>query len=76
VSGSLMVSDGSRIFQRDTTIFLFTTGLTERECPVHANRAFRCATIQSIVPSSCTTAKEVTGDLGDNRAVKGLVEDT
>ena len=44
--------------------------------PVHANNAFRCASFQSVVPSSCNTAKEVTGDLVDIKAPIGDVEVT
>lgn len=51
-------------------------GRTDIVWPVHAKRAFLWATIQSTVPSRCTTAKEVSGDLVAIRAVMGDVEDT
>ena len=49
-------------------------GVTERVCPVHAKSAFLCVTIQSMVPSRCSTVKEVRGDFVDINAVIGLVE--
>lgn len=50
-------------------------GLTDREWPVHASSACRCATIQSKVPSRCITAKEVIGDLVEMSVVNGLIDD-
>ena len=41
--------------------------------PVHASSAFRCASFQSVVPSSCNTAKEVMGDFVDINAPMGEV---
>lgn len=57
------------------TIFLLMVGLTDREWPVHASSACRCATIQSKVPSRCITAKEVIGDLVEMSVVNGLIDD-
>lgn len=42
-------------------------------CPVHASRALRCVTIQSVVPSRWRTAKDVVGDFVEMRAVIGEV---
>lgn len=39
--------------------------------PVQARRAFRCVTIQSVVPSRCTTVKVVVGDFVEISAVTG-----
>lgn len=57
------------------TIFVLTRGVRLKLCPVHANSAFRCATIQSSLPSRCTTTSELMGDFGPIRAVYGVVEE-
>lgn len=53
----------------DLTIFVFSLGDRLRVCPVHASSAFRCATIQSSLPSRCTTTSDVTFDFVDMRAL-------
>lgn len=58
------------------TRFVLIVGRIDNERPVHASRAFLCVTIQSTAPVSCTTAKEVTGDRTEIRAVTGLVDET
>lgn len=45
------------------TILVFSLGLKLKVCPVHASNEFRCAIIQSSLPSRCTTTKLVMGDL-------------
>lgn len=57
------------------TIDRFPVGRTESVWPVHASRAFP-ASIQSSVPSRCTTAKELPEDLVDISAFIGVVETT
>ena len=57
------------------TIFKLRIGRTRSEWPVHASKAFRCATIQSIVPFRCITAKELAGNLVEISRVRGLMED-
>lgn len=54
---------------------MFIVGETDSVCPVQANKAFRCATIQSTVPLRCRTVKEVSGDFVEISAVIGLVEE-
>lgn len=49
-------------------------GLIERLDPVQASRAFRWASFQSDVPSSCRIANEVRGDFVVIRALTGVVE--
>lgn len=56
------------------TIFIFHLGFKLRVCPVHASKAFRCATIQSSLPSKCTTTREVMGDLVAIKAEYGVVD--
>lgn len=41
---------------------MFHLGFKLNVCPVHASRAFRLATIQSSLPSKCTTTSDVMGD--------------
>lgn len=48
----------------------------DKDRPVHASRARRCATIQSTEPLRFTTANEVVGDRTETRAVTGLAEET
>jgi hypothetical protein len=48
-------------------------GVRWRVEPVHANRARRCAIFQSVVPVRWRTAREAMGDLGEIRAVMGVV---
>ena len=43
-------------------IFKFHLGFRLNVCPVHASKAFLRATIQSSLPSRCTTTREVIGD--------------
>lgn len=57
------------------TIFVLIFGLTDNACPVHASNAFLCATIQSFLPSKCTTDIDVMGDFVETSAVIGLVEE-
>lgn len=57
------------------TILVFTRGVRLRLCPVHAKRAFRCAIIQSSLPSRCTTTSELMGDFVPMRALYGVVEE-
>ena len=73
--GSVTVSLVSCGRRRRQTILRLIVGRTVNELPVHATRAFLCVTIQSIVPSSCTTAKEVMEDLVATSAVRGLVDE-
>ena len=56
------------------TSFRFTTGLTDIEWPHHARSAILWTIIQSTVPSSLMTAKEVKGVLVEMRHVRGDVE--
>ena len=56
-------------------MFVLTTGRMDKDCPVQANRALRCATIQSTVPSRFNTVKEPLGVLVDNNKVRGLAEE-
>lgn len=58
------------------TILVLSRGDKLRVWPVHARRALRCATNQSTLPSRWTTTREVSGDLVEIRAVKGVVEET
>jgi hypothetical protein len=51
------------------TIFVFSRGDIVRLWPVHASSAFRCATIQSSLPSRWTTTSDVHFDFVDIRAV-------
>lgn len=51
-------------------------GLMDKDRPVHASSARRCATIQSTEPLRFTTAKDVVGDRTEMRAVTGLAEET
>ena len=53
---------------------VLNVGLIDKLFPVHANRARRCATIQSNLPSRWTIENEVIGDFVEIRAVNGLVE--
>jgi hypothetical protein len=57
------------------TILPLSFGWTVSAWPVHASNAFRCATIQSNLPSRCTTVNEVKGFFVDRRAVMGDVDD-
>ena len=52
-----------------------TRGLGVSVCPVQASSAFRCETIQSVVPSRRTIENVVVGDLVATRAVMGEVEE-
>src|SRR5271169_6037575 len=49
-------------------------GVTESVDPVQASNAFRCASFQSVVPSSWRIANEVRGDFVAMRALMGVVE--
>lgn len=51
-----------------------TRGVTVRVWPVQARRAERWATIQSVVPSRCSTVNVVVGAFVDISAVRGVVE--
>lgn len=51
------------------TMLVFTRGDRLSVCPVHANSAFLCATIQSNLPSRCTMAMEVIADFVEIKAV-------
>lgn len=51
------------------TMLVFTRGERLSVCPVHANRAFLCVTIQSSLPSRCTMTMEVIADFVAIRAV-------
>lgn len=46
-----------------------------KESPVHASSAFRCATIQSVLPSKWSVEIDDHSDANDIRAVTGLVAD-
>ena len=59
---------------RANTIFIFTVGETLRVCPVHAISALP-ASIQSVVPSRCTTVMEAFVFCVETRAVIGVVEE-
>ena len=54
---------------------VFIRGLTTRLCPVHASKADRWATIQSVRPSKCTVANDDDVALVPMIAVRGDVED-
>lgn len=58
------------------TMLVFTRGERLKVCPVHANKAFLCVTIQSSLPSRCTMTIEVIADLVAIRAVYGVVDVT
>ena len=58
----------------EQTIRRFMTGRVARVDPVHASKACLWHIIQSTVPSRCTVASEVMGDLVEIRAVTGVVE--
>jgi hypothetical protein len=45
-----------------------------RLLPVHATNALRCASLQSVVPSSWRIARELIGDLGAMRREVGVVD--
>jgi hypothetical protein len=49
---------------------------TDRVWPVHASRAFRDATIQSVVPSRWRIENVVVGVLVEMRAVIGVVAES
>lgn len=51
----------------------FRVGWRERVVPVHARRALRLVSFQSVVPVRWRTASEVEGELGEMRAVMGVV---
>ena len=51
------------------TMLVFTRGDRLNVCPVHANSAFLCVTIQSSLPSRCTMAMEVIADFVEIKAV-------
>ena len=51
------------------TMLVFTRGDRLNVCPVHANSAFLCVTIQSSLPSRCTITMEVIADFVAIRAV-------
>lgn len=56
-------------------MFVFITGLMERDRPVQASRARLWAMIQSSEPLRWRTAKDVVGDRTETRADTGLVEE-
>ena len=58
------------------TMLVFTRGDRLNVCPVHANSAFLCVTIQSSLPSRCTMTMEVIADFVEIRAVYGVVDVT
>ena len=60
--------------QLETVLRMFTDGVILNEFPVQANNALFCAIFQSSVPSRCNTAKEVSEDFVDMRALIGDVE--
>jgi len=49
-------------------------GVIDSDFPVHASKDFRCASFQSVVPSSCKIAKEVRGDFVEMSALIATVE--
>lgn len=51
------------------TMLVFTRGDKLNVCPVHANSAFLCVTIQSSLPSRCTMTIEVIADFVEIKAV-------
>ena len=50
-------------------MLVFTRGDRLNVCPVHANSAFLCVTIQSSLPSRCTMTIEVIADFVEIKAV-------
>ena len=66
VQSALIRSDIFFIF---LTMLVFTRGDRLNVCPVHANSAFLCVTIQSSLPSRCTMTMEVIADFVEIRAV-------
>ena len=57
-------------------MLVFMRGDRLSVCPVHANSAFLCVTIQSSLPSRCTMTMEVIADFVEIRAVYGVVDVT
>jgi len=49
-------------------------GLIDKDFPVHASKAFLCASFQSVVPSSCRMVNVVSGDLVDISALMGELD--
>lgn len=66
IQSALVRSDSSLI---SLTMLVFTRGDRLSVCPVHANSAFLCVTIQSSLPSRCTMTMEVIADFVEIRAV-------
>ena len=59
----------SNSFFISLTMLVFTRGDRLNVCPVHANSAFLCVTIQSSLPSRCTMTIEVIADFVEIKAV-------
>lgn len=64
----------SELPQYATESLALILGVTESVEPVQASSAFRCASFQSVVPSSWRMAKDVRGDFVAMRALMGVVD--